>query len=135
MARDVPIVPEQWVAAAATSELFNAMIGTDDIDQGEAQLAVIAMHAEYESRLISGEKRFLAAMAKAFLEELKRLRPIFLTFEQCLLAVCELRGLEAIRERLIAAAGCDGGLKLSLGTDGQATRKVFVEAMISFDGG
>lgn len=132
MAAQVPVVPERWVSAASTTDLFNAMIATDNIDSGEAELAIVAMHCEYENRLVSGDKRFVVAMAQAFPKEFERLRPVLISFERCLLAVCELRGFDAVRDRLLAARGCDRTLKLAMGSDGQAVAPAFAEALVSY---
>jgi hypothetical protein len=132
MAVQVPVVPDNWVSAASISDLYNAMIATDNIDSGEAELAIVAMHCEYENKLVTGDKRFMAAMAQAFPKEFERLRPALVSFEQCLQAVCVLRGFDAVRGRLLAAKGCDRTLKLALGADGLATFEAFSAALISF---
>jgi len=132
MAAQAPVVPEHWVSAALTTDLYNTMIATDNIDGGEAELAIVAMHCEYRNKLVSGDKRFIAAMAVAFPKEFERLRPVLVSFERCLLAICELRGFEAIRDRLLTARGCDHTLKLALGTDGRAAFESFAEALVSF---
>lgn len=48
------------------------------------------------------------------------------------MAVCEAKGYEHVKERLIAAKGCDGSLKNAIGSDGQASYASFKEAMESF---
>ncbi len=132
MAVQTPVVPEAWVAAAVTTDLYNSMIATENVDTGEAELAIVAMHCEYDNKLVSGDKRFMAAMSAVFPEEFKRLRPFLISFERCLLAVCERQGFESVRERLLAARGCDRTLKLALGSDGLADFAAFSEALVSF---
>lgn len=132
MAEQVPVVPEGWVAAAATTDLYNRMSFTDGIDTGEAQLALVALHCEHDNKLVTGDKRFVAAMEGAFPGEFDRLRPLIVTFERCLLAICEVKGYEDVRERLIAAKGCDRSLRNAVGADGAASYESFKEAMLSF---
>lgn len=132
MADQVPVVPDAWVSKAVTTVLYNEMSFTDNIDAGEAQLALAALHCEHDSKLVTGDKRFMTAMAGSFPDEFKRLKPLVVTFESCLLAVCEAKKYETVRDRLMAARGCDGSLKHALGSDGQATYESFREAMLSF---
>lgn len=132
MAKQVPVVPEGWVAAAVMTDLYNRMSFTDGIDTGEAQIALVALHCEHDNKLVTGDKRFMATMAGAFPDEFDRLKPVVVTFEHCLLAVCEAKGYEHVRDRLVAAKGCDGSLKNAVGSDGQASYESFKEAMRSF---
>lgn len=133
MAEQVPVVPGGWVATAVTTDLYNKMTFTDGIDTGEAQIALVALHCEHDNRLVTGDKRFVTAMAGAFPGEFERLRPLVVTFERCLLAICEVKGYEHVRERLAAAKGCDGSLRSALGSDGSASYESFREAMLSFN--
>lgn len=132
MAEQVPVVPEGWVAAAVTTDLYNRMSFTDGIDTGEAQIALVALHCEHDNKLVTGDKRFLKAMEGAFHDEFGRIKPLVVTFERCLLAVCEAKGYEHVRERLATARGCDGSLRNAIGSDGQANYESFKEAMESF---
>lgn len=74
MADQVPVVPEGWVAAAVTTDLYNRMSFTDGIDTGEAQIALVALHCGHDNKLVTGDKRFLKAMAGAFPGEFERLQ-------------------------------------------------------------
>ncbi|WP_041795421.1 hypothetical protein [Pararhodospirillum photometricum] len=132
MARQVPVVPERWVAAAVTTELYNNMISHAGIDAGEAQIALVALYCECNKKLVTGDKRFVGAMARLFPGEFERLRPMILSFERCLLAVCEVKGYEAIKDRLSVAKGCDGALRLAIGEEGQASASSFKNALSSF---
>lgn len=132
MAERVPVVPEGWVSAAVTTDLYNRMVFTEAVDSGEAQIALVALHCEHDNKLVTGDKRFLKAMAATFPGEFERLQPLVVTFERCLLAVCKAKGYEHVRERLIAAKECDGSLKNAVGSDGQASFESFREAMESF---
>ena len=134
MAAAVPLVPEEWVRAAVTDELYRRLLDTHDIESGEAQLALVALYCVQDNRLVSGDKRFMQAMADAFPGEFLRLRPALVTFERCLMAVCGLRGFDAVRERLVAARGCDRTLKIAVGADGAACYDEFRAALVSFDG-
>lgn len=132
MADQVPVVPEGWVAAAVTTPLYNRMSFTEGIDTGEAQIALVALHCEHDRKMVTGDKRFIAAMADAFPDEFNRLKPVVVTFERCLLAVCEAKGYEQVRDRLVAAKGCDGSLRNAVGADGLASYESFRKAMFSF---
>ncbi|BAE53236.1 hypothetical protein amb4432 [Paramagnetospirillum magneticum AMB-1] len=132
MAEQVPVMPKGWVEAVVTTDLYNKMIFHEGIDSGEAEIALVALHCEHDNKLVTGDKRFLAAMADAFPGEFGRLKPVVVTFEHCLLAICEAKGYEHVRERLVAAKGCDGSLKNAVGSDGQAGYESFKEAMLSF---
>lgn len=132
MAEQVPVVQAGWVSAAVTTDLYNRMSFTDGIDTGEVQIALVALHCEHDNKLVTGDKRFLAAMADTFPGEFERLKPVVVTFERCLLAICEAKGYEHVKERLIAAKGCDGSLRHAVGSDGQANDESFKKAMLSF---
>ena len=132
IAEDVPVIPAHMAAAAVTTDLYNAKINTENNDPREAELAIVTKKSEYEIKLISGDKRFIQAIEASFPGEFNRLRPVYISFEQCLLAICALRGFENVRERLLAASGCDRTLRLSLGADGQAAEDQFFEGLRSF---
>jgi hypothetical protein len=108
------------------------MVSTEAVDSGEAQIALVALHCKHDNKLVTGDKRFLKAMAATFPGEFDRLQPLVVTFERCLLAVCQAKRYEDVRERLVAAKGCDGSLKNAVGSDGQASYESFKEAMESF---
>lgn len=133
MAAQVPVVPEQWLSAAMTTDTFNAMNGTDNIDAGEAGLAAVALYCEHENRLVTGDKRFLTRMRTAFPSEFAKLQPRLISFEHCLLAVCETSGFDAIRDRLIAVRACDGTLSIAFGSGSQTTAASFCAALHSYD--
>jgi hypothetical protein len=131
MSKATPLLPEDWVSAAVSSDLYNAMKNIDKIDSGEAELAVVALICSVENRLVTGDKRFIKAMAEAFPEELDKLRPRLITFEACLLAICKTIGFAAIRDRLIAARGIDGTLRNALGSQNQNSEEDFYEGLRS----
>lgn len=133
MSADVPVIPVNWIEPAVGHQLYQRMLETDGIDAGEAVLALVSLICEKENRLISGDKRFLQALSFAFPNEFSRLQPLILTFERCLLAVCELRGYEAVRDRLKAAKACDRALMIALGSQGGASYDEFQAALRSFD--
>lgn len=118
MASYVPAVPLVWVNAAMTTDLYNRLSFVDNIDTGEAALALIALHCEHDNKLVTGDKRFITSMAAKFPAEYERLKPLVVTFERCLLAVCEAKGYEHVMERLLSAKECDVALRSALGSDG-----------------
>ncbi|CAK0750832.1 hypothetical protein CCP2SC5_1710003 [Azospirillaceae bacterium] len=87
------------------------------------------LQREIENRLISGDKRFFRALKADCPELFKQLRPSLISFERCLIAVCESKGFAAVHERLRVAKGCDTTLRSALGTDG----KEFLQALKSYD--
>ncbi len=113
-------------------ELYNRLITTSDIDSGEAQLVVAVLACEQDKKLISGDKRFLRAMLEKFPDELTVLCPSIVTFEQCVLAVCDTKGFEHVRNRLWIARACDGSLRHALGSHGGTSYLSFKEGLVSF---
>lgn len=133
MAKTTPILPEDWINAVVGTDVYNSMLATSGIDAGEAELALVALSAPVENCLITGDKNFINAMKKKFPEKQDELRPRLITFDACLLKICEMIGFKAIRERLIAARECDGTLKIALGCDNKADAEAFYEALRSFN--
>ena len=133
MTATVPVVPAEWLLAARTDERYLRLQDAVGIDQGDAVLALVSLRSDLENRLISGDKRFLKALATDFPDLFKRLRPSLISFERCLMAVCAQHGFDAVRERLRVARGCDGTLALALGADGNADFDEFSSALKSCD--
>ncbi|PWC88826.1 hypothetical protein TSH100_06315 [Azospirillum sp. TSH100] len=130
----VEVIPEAWFMECGSDPRFNAMIAPGlNIDVGEAQLTIITLSRPDPNLLISGDKRFVAGMASNFPEDFAILRGSLICFEDCLKAVVQHHGLEAIRVRLVAARGCDGTLKNALQSDCAATQIEFLEALESFN--
>ncbi len=129
---EIPVIPEGWVLAAVTTEFHNRLVATEHVDAGEAQLVVVALTCGRNNTLVTGDKRFVAAMAEKFPEEFERLKPSIVTFERCLLAVCESQGFVQVKSRLLAARRCDGTLHIALGSDGQADERSFKETLLRY---
>lgn len=132
MARSVPVVPDEWLKGAMVLPLYNRMTSTAGIDSGEAGLAVVVLGCDEGSRLVTGDKRFIKAISDHFPDEFAELQPRFVSFEHCLLAVCECEGLEKIRLRLHEARECDQTLRVALGVNGDVSEESFMEALRSF---
>ena len=132
MAVNVPIVPAEWTEDAFKSPLFSDMSGIQDIDAGEAILSIVAINCPHQNKLVSGDKRFIVALRNSFPDQFSALGQSLISFERCLLAVCDAVGFETVKGRLLAARGCDHSLKLSLGSDDNADEGSFREALISF---
>ena len=137
MAEMVPVVPTELAKDAITNDLFNLMIfnlmiETDGIDAGEAELAIAALRSPFDRRLITGDKRVIRALSENFPSEFGDLLPVIVSFEACLLAICEMRTFEAIHDRLIAARDRDGTPRLALGHDCAADFKTFHAALPSY---
>ena len=60
---------------------------------------------------------------------MKPLEGRIITFEACLLKICEAIGFEAIQDRLIAARECDGTLKIATSSDNKASAEAFCAAL------
>lgn len=131
MAETTPVLPKDWTDAIVGTDIYNSMLDTSGIDPGEAQLALIALNSSFDNRLVTGDKRFIKAMAEAFPEEFDKLRPRLITFEACLLKICKTIGFAAIRDRLIAARGIDGTLRNALGSQNQNSEEDFYEGLRS----
>lgn len=131
--RCVSMIPKDWLANCERDPRFNAMIGAGaNIDAGEAYLSLITLNRTDPNLLVSGDKRFIEGMASSFPNDFLALRPSLVCFEDCLTAVVEAQGLNALRSRLNMAMGCDGTLKLALGQDGSATQERFLEVLKGF---
>jgi hypothetical protein len=105
----------------------------EGIDQGEAQLAVVALSTPAVDVLVSGDKRFIQALRSRYPDVFRQLRESLICFEDCLRAIIERLGLDAIRDRLIVAKGCDSTLNIALGSENHASQDDFLAALSSYN--
>lgn len=131
MAEQVPVVPPDWVAGAVSNPLYKRLSDTNGINIGEAELTLVALHCAFDNALITGDKRYIASLAVSFPDEFRRLKARMVTFERCLLAICDAYGYDSIKPRLWVARGCDGTLRIALGSQGQADYSSFKEGLLS----
>lgn len=130
----VPLIPNSWIQDSVQNPLYNAMLAPrEGIDQGEAQLAVIALSTPTVNLLVSGDKRFIQALRSRYPAAFGQLRASLICFEDCLRAIIERLGLDIIRDRLIAAKGCDSTLNIALGSDNHASQDNFLAALSSYN--
>lgn len=93
MTATVPVVPAEWLLAAEIDARYLRLQDSVGIDQGEAALTLVSLRSDLENRLISGDKRFLKALAADFPDLFERLRPSLISFERCLMASAHSMGL------------------------------------------
>ncbi len=130
----VPLIPNSWIQDSVQNPLYNAMLAPrEGIDSGEAQLAVIVLSTPTVNLLVSGDKRFIQALRSRFPDAFRKLRASLICFEDCLRAIIERLGLDAIRDRLIVAKGCDSTLNIALGSDNHASQDNFLAALSSYN--
>ncbi len=106
--------------------------GEEGIDVGEALLFASLEAASDPTLLLTGDKRFVAALAKAFPGRFAAARTRILTFEACLLAVCQEYGVAHVVGRVTPARGCDGTLVLALGHGAEVDHGSFSAALRSY---
>jgi hypothetical protein len=131
----VPVIPNSWIQDSVQNPLYNAMLAPEQegIDQGEAQLAVVALSTPAVDVLVSGDKRFIQALRFRYPDVFRQLRESLICFEDCLRAIIERLGLDAIRDRLIVAKGCDSTLNIALGNENHASQDDFLAALSSYN--
>ncbi len=90
----------------------------DNIDIGEAQLATLAAETGSESLLLSGDKRFLVALAGAEKGEhiADGLRGRVICLEELIKALINEIGFDRVRLAVASAPDCDKGLHLCFGS-------------------
>jgi hypothetical protein len=133
MMEATPVVPEEWSRPINQVEIYNKIKDVPDIGSDDALQVVTSMTCPFDNILITGDKRLINKLSSNFPEIMKPLEGRIITFEACLLKICEIIGFEAIRDSLIAARECDGTLKIALGSDNKADAETFCAALRSFN--
>lgn len=129
----VPVVDDKLALAARAEPSFAELANTDDIDAGEALYAAMLEAADNHAILLTGDKRFVAALRTFHSARFAALSGRILSFERCLALVCEAHGAAFVIDRAVPVAACDNSLRLALGLPPGADHASFIEALKSFD--
>ena len=129
----VPVVDEGPATASRATPSFVDLANTEDIDAGEALLVAMLEAAADPAILLTGDKRFVAALRNHHPARYAALAGRVLSLERCLTLVCQAHGAAFVVERAIPVVTCDGSLRLALGMPPGADHASFVEALASFD--
>lgn len=114
--QQVPVIEEAWVRQAEANPTYAEAANTEDIDAGEAMLLGVLEALGDPNVLVTGDKRFIVALRTQMPARHVPVAGRILTLEHCLLALCEARGVAFVVPRLLPAAGCDGSIRLALGS-------------------
>lgn len=128
---EVPVVSDDLIDGIEVTPGFLELQDVDGIDGGEHLLTAILIHSPDGRVLLSGDKRFITAMRGELPDRWAEVGHFIISFEGCILAIIRQIGFEVIRDRLLAAKNCDGGLRLSIREETDVAS--FVEAMVSFN--
>jgi hypothetical protein len=126
-------VSEVVAGAEVLRPVLAELMRVADVDEGEALLFASLETLEDPSVFLTGDKRFLDALKVSFPERFAAARERILTFEGCLLRICQVNGVPYVVERLVPAAACDGVIPLALGGHNGADEQAFLGALRSFD--
>jgi len=114
MVADAYSIDDAMADRLANDPFRLALANTPDIDAGEALLLSLLAFIDDPSVLVTGDKRCIAAFRNGFPDRFALLKNRILSFEQCLLMVCEARGTDYVIDRVRWASSCDGTLRLAL---------------------
>lgn len=124
--------------AGVDSELFEQLCTFDGIDAGEAVLTtyvaqMLRKENAGEAVILTGDKRYLKALARVALPELQALlKNKFWCLEQLILQdICEY-GFEAVRDKIVPVRDCDNACKAAFGSGDRATEKNVFEAIVVY---
>jgi len=93
--------------AQYSQEEFKSLVSEEGIDAGEA-LLVAATQLEKNFLLVTGDKRFIQALASSNLVDVKqRLSKRIICLEQLLLNLLEVSEFDKICRRVVSAENCD----------------------------
>ena len=117
MVAAVPVIDDALAVRAMTTATYRQITDPvmDGIDGGEALLIGMSQLMSDPYVLISGDKRFIAALRKQFPAIYADLHGRILSFERCLVAIC------------------DAALRLALGSGIDIDDAFFLHALRSFD--
>lgn len=130
MVDSVEVVPVVWLEAAQRHESFNRLV--DISDEGEAGLTAIALEIERKSAIITGDKRHVVALERSYPEAREALKGRLFTFEDCVLAATNAHGFEYVKMRALPAVGCDGTLRVALGSGSNTKEASFRDALLAY---
>ncbi len=129
----VPPIDDDLADQVFAADSFIAMANTPGIDDGEAILVGMLQISQDPNVLVTGDKRFVAALRVHFPDVFCMIRGRLLTFEKCLRMICDARGTAYVVDHVAKAATCDGTLRAALGTNHPCDEVSFLKALKSFD--
>lgn len=111
----------------------NALAVNPGIDDGEALLAAAAAALE-ESNLVTGDKRFIRALAAAEdAEDIRRaLRGRMICLEQAVLLCIDHVGFTEVRRRVVPVLGCDNTLRAAFGSGERAEEDTVRSTLVEY---
>jgi hypothetical protein len=130
----VPVIEDAWVRGAEASPAYEQAANLENIDAGEAMLLGVLEALGDPNVLVTGDKRFIGALKAEMPARHAAVAGRILTLEQCLLAICKARGVAFVVARLLPAAGCDGSIRLALGSHQGANHAEVMNALTSMAG-
>ncbi|PZO60756.1 MAG: hypothetical protein DCF15_01605 [Phormidesmis priestleyi] len=124
--------------ARVDSELLEQLCTFEGIDAGEAVLTtyvsqVLQKDEAGEAFILTGDKRYLKALAEVALPELQALfKNRFWCLEQLILRdICEY-GFEAVRDKIVPVRDCDKACRAVFGSGDRATEKNVIVAIAGY---
>ena len=114
MAAEADIVEAAMAERLANDAFRIAMANTPDLDSGEALLLALLSATDDPSVFVTGDKRCIGALRSNFPDQFARLKDRILSFERCLLMICEFRGAAYTIDRVRMGSNCDKTLHLAL---------------------
>jgi len=128
-----PVIPNVLAQNARSNIIELDLNGILDVDEGEALLTAILLTAADPAVVISGDKKFFAALREHRPLVWNAVANRLVSFERCLLAVIGTHGIAFVVERVRPVCACDDTLKLAVGTDAECDAVSFVAALTSYD--
>ncbi|KPQ33167.1 MAG: Uncharacterized protein family (UPF0179) [Phormidesmis priestleyi Ana] len=124
--------------AEVNSDLFGQLSGCEGIDAGEAILTtyvaqVLQKDETGEAFILTGDKRYLRALAQAELPELQALfANRFWCLEQLILRDIREYGFEVVRDKIVPVRDCDKACKAVFGSGAQSTEENVLSAIAAY---
>ena len=124
--------------AMVDGELFEQLCTFEGIDAGEAVLTTyVAQMLRKEGAgaavILTGDKRYLKALAQVALPELKALlKNRFWCLEQLILRNIREYGFEAVRDKIVPVRDCDKACKAAFGSGDRAIEKSVLVAVTDY---
>lgn len=120
------------------SELFEQLSTFEGIDAGEAVLTayvaqVLQKNETGEAFILTGDKRYLKALAEVALPELQALfANRFWCLEQLILRDIHEYGFEAVRDKIVPVRDCDKACKVVFGSGEHSIEKNVLEVIATY---
>ena len=124
--------------AGVDGELFEQLCTFEGIDAGEAILTtyvaqILRKEDEGEAVILTGDKRYLKALAQVALPELQALlKNRFWCLEQLILRGIREYRFETVRDKIVPVRDCDKACKVAFGSGDRATEKNVFAAMTKY---